>query len=146
MICSAPMSSCRACKRARTIGRVHCGVEFEAVLQQLSSDPVDPSRRAAVVAEAGEQVQHHCLGLTRWATACVSMRRPRSTTPISSAPNSALTRAGSGSGDPLLLGQRDQLLERLGGFSSLTTSFAADGTWPCRWAATRRAASCRRYG
>ncbi|HCS17601.1 MAG TPA: flagellar hook-associated protein FlgK, partial [Erythrobacter sp.] len=27
-------------------------VEFEAVLQQLSSDPVDPSRRAAVVAEA----------------------------------------------------------------------------------------------
>jgi len=43
--------------------------------------------------------------------------------------NLRLTRAGSGSSDrAALLDQRDQLLERLAGFTTVGTQFAADGT------------------
>ena len=43
--------------------------------------------------------------------------------------NLRLTRAGAGSSDrAALLDQRDQLLERLSGFTSITTNFESDGT------------------
>ena len=112
-------------------------VEFEAVLQQLSSDPVDPSRRAAVVAEASTLANKFNITASGFDAVGDGLRfdaeaEVNDANIIGSElarVNLRLTRAGSGSSDrAALLDQRDQLLERLGGFSSLTTSFAADGT------------------
>ena len=112
-------------------------VEFEAVLQQLSSDPVDPSRRAAVVAEASTLANKFNITASGFGAVGDGLRFDAEAE-VNDANiigaelarvNLRLTRAGSGSSDrAALLDQRDQLLERLGGFSSLTTSFAADGT------------------
>lgn len=112
-------------------------VEFEAVLQQLSSDPVDPSRRAAVVAEANTLANKFNITASGFEAVGDGLRFDAEAE-VNDANiigaelarvNLRLTRAGSGSSDrAALLDQRDQLLERLGGFSSLTTSFAADGT------------------
>lgn len=112
-------------------------VEFEAVLQQLSSDPVDPSRRAAVVAEASTLANKLNITASGFEAVGDGLRFDAEAE-VNDANiigaelarvNLRLTRAGSGSSDrAALLDQRDQLLERLGGFSSLTTSFAADGT------------------
>ena len=112
-------------------------VEFEAVLQQLSSDPVDPSRRAAVVAEANTLANKFNITASGFDAVGDGLRFDAEAE-VNDANiigaelarvNLRLTRAGSGSSDrAALLDQRDQLLERLGGFSSLTTSFAADGT------------------
>jgi flagellar hook-associated protein 1 len=112
-------------------------VEFEAVLQQLSSDPVDPSRRAAVVAEASTLANKFNITASGFEAVGDGLRFDAEAE-VNDANiigaelarvNLRLTRAGSGSSDrAALLDQRDQLLERLGGFSSLTTSFAADGT------------------
>ena len=112
-------------------------VEFEAVLQQLSSDPVDPSRRAAVVAEASTLANKFNITASGFDAVGDGLRFDAEAE-VNNANiigaelarvNLRLTRAGSGSSDrAALLDQRDQLLERLGGFSSLTTSFAADGT------------------
>ncbi|MEC7742260.1 MAG: flagellar hook-associated protein FlgK [Pseudomonadota bacterium] len=112
-------------------------VEFEAVLQQLSSDPVDPSRRAAVVAEASTLANKFNITASGFDAVGDGLRFDAEAE-VNDANiigaelarvNLRLTRAGSGSSDrAALLDQRDQLLERLGGFSSLTTSFAAEGT------------------
>ena len=112
-------------------------VEFEAVLQQLSSDPVDPSRRAAVVAEASTLANKFNITASGFDAVGDGLRFDAEAE-VNDANiigaelarvNLRLTRAGSGSSDrAALLDQRDQLLERLGGFNSLTTSFAADGT------------------
>ncbi|MEN8860358.1 flagellar hook-associated protein FlgK [Qipengyuania flava] len=112
-------------------------VEFEAVLQQLSSDPVDQSRRAAVVAEASTLANKFNITASGFDAVGDGLRFDAEAE-VNDANiigaelarvNLRLTRAGSGSSDrAALLDQRDQLLERLGGFSSLTTSFAADGT------------------
>ncbi|UOR08915.1 flagellar hook-associated protein FlgK [Qipengyuania flava] len=112
-------------------------VEFEAVLQQLSSDPVDPSRRAAVIAEASTLANKFNITASGFDAVGDGLRFDAEAE-VNDANiigaelarvNLRLTRAGSGSSDrAALLDQRDQLLERLGGFSSLTTSIAADGT------------------
>ena len=112
-------------------------VEFEAVLQQLSSDPVGQSRRAAVVAEASTLANKFNITASGFDAVGDGLRFDAEAE-VNDANiigaelarvNLRLTRAGSGSSDrAALLDQRDQLLERLGGFSSLTTSFAADGT------------------
>ena len=112
-------------------------VEFEAGLQQRSSDPVDPSRRAAVVAEASTLANKFNITASGFDAVGDGLRFDAEAE-VNDANiigaelarvNLRLTRAGSGSSDrAALLDQRDQLLERLGGFSSLTTSFAADGT------------------
>ena len=112
-------------------------VEFEAVLQQLSSDPVDQSRRAAVVAEASTLANKFNITASGFDAVGDGLRFDAEAE-VNDANiigaelarvNLRLTRAGSGSSDrAALLDQRDQLLERLGGFNSLTTSFAADGT------------------
>ena len=112
-------------------------VEFEAALQQLAGDPVDPSRRAAVVAEASTLANKFNITASGFDAVGDGLRFDAEAQ-ISDANiiggelarvNLRLTRAGSGSSDrAALLDQRDQLLERLSGFTALTTSFAADGT------------------
>ncbi|EDL49966.1 flagellar hook-associated protein FlgK [Erythrobacter sp. SD-21] len=112
-------------------------VEFEAALQQLAGDPVDPSRRAAVIGEATTLANKFNItassfdavgeGLQFEAEAQVS-----ETNVIGgelARVNLRLTRAGAGSSDrAALLDQRDQLLERLASFTSISTTFEADGT------------------
>ena len=112
-------------------------VEFEAVLQQLSSDPVDPSRRAAVVAEAETLANKFNITASGFEAVGEGLRFDAEAQ-VSGANvigselarvNLRLTRAGSGSSDrAALLDQRDQLLERLAGFTTVGTQFAADGT------------------
>ena len=112
-------------------------VEFEAVLQQLSSEPVDPSRRAAVVAEAETLANKFNITASGFEAVGEGLRFDAEAQ-VSGANvignelarvNLRLTRAGSGSSDrAALLDQRDQLLERLAGFTTVGTQFAADGT------------------
>ncbi len=112
-------------------------VEFEAALQQLSGDPVDPSRRAAVIAEA-ETVAGKFNITASGLDAVGNGLRFEADAKIEEANiigqelariNLRLTRAGSGSSDrAALLDQRDNMLERLSGFAAVTTDFAADGT------------------
>lgn len=112
-------------------------VEFEASLQQLASDPVDPSRRAAVLGEAETLAAKFNIaanglgaigdGLRFNAEAQVSELNTLGEE--LARVNLRLTRAGSGSSDrAALLDQRDQLLERVGGIAAIGTSFAVDGT------------------
>ncbi|MBX7481907.1 flagellar hook-associated protein FlgK [Qipengyuania qiaonensis] len=112
-------------------------VEFEAALQQLAGDPVDPSRRAAVIGEATTLASKFNItassleavgeGLHFEANAQVSEANTIGSE--LARVNQHLARAGSGGSDrAALLDQRDQLLERLAGFTSVTTSFASDGT------------------
>ena len=112
-------------------------VEFEAALQQLSGDPVDPSRRAAVIGEAETLANKFNITASGFEAVGAGLRFDAEAQ-VSEANiiggelarvNLRLTRAGSGSSDrAALLDQRDQLLERLAGFTSITTDFAADGT------------------
>lgn len=112
-------------------------VEFEASLQQLAGDPSDPSRRAAVLAEANTMASKFEITATGLDSVGAGLRFDAEAQ-VSDANiiggelarvNLQLTRAGSGSSDrAALLDQRDQLLERLAGFSAVTTSFASDGT------------------
>ncbi|MBU2340712.1 MAG: flagellar hook-associated protein FlgK [Alphaproteobacteria bacterium] len=112
-------------------------VEFEASLQQLAGDPSDPSRRAAVLAEAQTMASKFQITAAGLDSAGDGLRFDANAQ-VEEANiiggelarvNLRLTRAGSGSSDrAALLDQRDQLLERLAGFSSVNASFASDGT------------------
>lgn len=112
-------------------------VEFEASLQQLAGDPTDPSRRAAVLAEAQTMASKFQITATGLDSTGEGLRFDADAK-VNEANiiggelarvNLRLTRAGTGSSDrAALLDQRDQLLERLAGFSSIATSFASDGT------------------
>lgn len=112
-------------------------VEFEAALQQLAGDPVDPSRRAAVIAEA-ETVAGKFNITASGLDAVGDGLRFDANAKVDEANiigqelariNLRLTRAGSGSSDrAALLDQRDNMLERLSGFAAITTDFAVDGT------------------
>ena len=112
-------------------------VEFEASLQQLAGDPVDPARRAAVLGEAETLASKFNItangfdavrdGLQFDAEAEVSEANiiGQEIARI----NLRMNRAGPGSSDRAsLLDQRDLMLERLSGLTSITTSFSADGT------------------
>lgn len=112
-------------------------VEFEASLQQLAGDPVDPARRAAVLGEAETLAAKFNItangfdavrdGLQFDAEAEVSEANiiGQEIARI----NLRMNRAGEGSSDRAsLLDQRDLMLERLSGLTSITTSFSADGT------------------
>jgi flagellar hook-associated protein 1 len=112
-------------------------VEFEAVLQQLSGDPVDPARRAAAIAEATTLANKFNITASSFDAVGDGLRfdtdaQVAETNIIGgelARVNLRLTRAGSGSSDrAALLDQRDQLLERLAGFTSVSTQFAVDGT------------------
>ncbi|WP_370033416.1 flagellar hook-associated protein FlgK [Qipengyuania mesophila] len=112
-------------------------VEFEAVLQQLAGDPIDPSRRAAVIAEADTLANKFNITASGFDSVGAGLRF-EAESQVSDANivggelarvNLRLTRAGTGSSDrAALLDQRDQLLERLAGFTSISTTFASDGT------------------
>ena len=112
-------------------------VEFEASLQQLAGDPTDSARRAAVIAEAetlaskfnitagslasvGDGLRFNAAGdVDNMNTYGAELARV----------NLRLARAGTGSNDQAaLLDQRDNLLERMSAFASITTTFATDGT------------------
>lgn len=111
-------------------------VEFEAALQHLSGDPVDPSRRAQVLAEATTMANKFNITSTSLDAAADGLQfDARSAgddmTLVASElarTNLRLARAGTGSSDrAALLDQRDQLLERLSTRASISTTFAADG-------------------
>ncbi|GMM93534.1 flagellar hook-associated protein FlgK [Qipengyuania sp. MTN3-11] len=112
-------------------------VEFEAALQQLAGNPVDPSRRAAVIGEAQTLASKFNITASSFDAVGAGLRFDAEAE-VSEANiiggelarvNLRLTRAGSGSSDrAALLDQRDQLLERLAGFTAISTNFEADGT------------------
>ncbi|OBX18864.1 flagellar hook-associated protein FlgK [Erythrobacter sp. QSSC1-22B] len=112
-------------------------VEFEASLQQLAGDSSDPSRRAAVLAEAETMASKFEITAAGLDSVGDGLRFDADAKVTEAniiggelaRVNLRLTRAGSGSSDrAALLDQRDQMLERLAGFSAVTTSFASDGT------------------
>ncbi len=111
-------------------------VEFEAALQQLTSDPADSSLRAAAMASADTLARKFNIaaesldavgdGLRFEADAAVGEANIIGSE--LARVNLRLARAGDGSSDQAsLLDQRDALLERLSGIVDISTSFAADG-------------------
>ena len=111
-------------------------VEFEAALQDLAGDPVDPSRRAQVLAEANTLASKFNITSTSLDAAADGLQfdAKSATDDITLVAgelariNLGLARAGAGSSDRAsLLDQRDQLLERLSSASGISASFGADG-------------------
>jgi flagellar hook-associated protein 1 FlgK len=111
-------------------------VEFEASLQQLSSDPGDPALRANVLASADTMARKFNIaaesldavgeGVRFEADAAVNDANIVSGE--LARVNLRLARAGDGSSDRAsLLDQRDALLERLSGIVNISTSFGPDG-------------------
>jgi len=112
-------------------------VEFEGALQQLGSDPVNSSLRAAVVASAetlaskfniaAESLDSVAAGQEFAASAEVDQANV--ITSELARINVRLARAGEGSSDRAsLLDQRDLMLERLSGIADITASFGTDGS------------------
>ena len=112
-------------------------VEFEATLQQLSGDPTDSARRAAVVAEAETLASK--FNITAGSLASVrdglhfnaqaDVENLNTYGAELARVNLRLARSGIGSNDQAaLLDQRDNLLERMSAFASINTNFASDGT------------------
>ena len=112
-------------------------VEFEASLQQLSGDPTDSARRAAVLAEAETLASKFNITAGSLASVGEGLRFDAQAGVADlntygaelARVNLRLARAGFGSNDQAsLLDQRDNLLERMSGFTSIATTFASDGT------------------
>lgn len=111
-------------------------VDFEAALQQLSSDPTSSSLRAAVLGAADALASKFNIAASGLDAAGEGLRFEAAAT-VDEANviagelarvNLKLARAGAGSSDKAtLLDQRDLLLERLSGVADIKTSFAADG-------------------
>lgn len=111
-------------------------VEFEAALQHLAGDPVDPSRRAQVLAEATTMANKFNIASTSLDAAADGLQFDAKSagediTLVAgelARTNLRLSRAGVGSSDrAALLDQRDQLLERMSAHSAITATFAPDG-------------------
>jgi flagellar hook-associated protein 1 FlgK len=112
-------------------------VEFEGALQQLGSDPVDPSLRAAAVAAAETMANKFNIAAESLASvadgaqfdARAGVDQANVITGELARINVRLARAGEGSSDRAsLLDQRDLMLERLSGIADISTSFATDGS------------------
>lgn len=112
-------------------------VEFEASLQQLSTNPADPSLRAAVMAGADTLARKFniasqsldAVGDGLRFEADSSVKQANIFGAELARVNLRLSRAGDGSSDRAsLLDQRDLLLEKLSGTMDIATSFATDGT------------------
>jgi len=112
-------------------------VEFEAMLQQLSGDPTDSARRAAVLGEAETLASKFNITAGSLASVGEGLRfnalaevdNMNIYASELSRVNLRLARSGIGSNDQAaLLDQRDNLLERMSSFASITTTFSADGT------------------
>ena len=112
-------------------------VEFEASLQQLAGDPVDPARRAAVLGEAETLASKFNITATGFDAVRDGLQFDAEAE-VSEANiigqeiariNVRMNRAGPGTSDRAsLLDQRDLMLERLSGLTAIGTSFGADGT------------------
>jgi flagellar hook-associated protein 1 FlgK len=111
-------------------------VEFEAALQQLSSDPTSSSLRAAVLGAADSMAGKFNIAASGLEAAGEGLRFDAAAA-VDEANvigqelarvNLRLARAGEGSSDKAtLLDQRDALLERMSGVVDIKTSFGADG-------------------
>lgn len=112
-------------------------VELEGALQQLGSDPIDPSLRAAAIAAADTMANKFNIaagslvsvadGATFAADAAV--KEANVIAAELARVNVRLARAGAGSSDRAsLLDHRDLMLERLSGITDIQTEFSADGS------------------
>lgn len=111
-------------------------VEFEAALHELSSDPINPSLRAAALGAAEAVAGKFNIASNALDAAGEGLRFDASAAVDDANTigqelarvNLRLARAGDGSSDKAtLLDQRDLLLERLSGVVDIKTSFAPDG-------------------
>ena len=112
-------------------------VGFEGALQQLSSDPIDPSLRASVVERArtmtrtmniaAESLKQVGDGLRF--EAADGVNQVNTLASELARVNLRLARAADASSDQTtLLDQRDHLLEEISKYTDVTTTFAADDT------------------
>ncbi|MBS0481442.1 MAG: flagellar hook-associated protein FlgK [Proteobacteria bacterium] len=110
---------------------------FEASLQRLATDPVDPSLRAAAMEDARTLTRTFNIAAQGLDQAAQGLRFEagdgveqvnRASTELARI-NLQLARTQPGTSDQVsLLDRRDTLLQSLSGFTDLTTKFAADQT------------------
>lgn len=120
-------------------------VKFEASLQQLVSDPVDPSLRSAVIEAARTVTRTMNIAATSLEAAGDGMRFEASdgvaqinqiATELARV-NLRLARASDASSDQTaLLDQRDMLLERMSQYADVSTTIAANHTVEVRLGGT----------
>ncbi|MFA7587228.1 MAG: flagellar basal body protein, partial [Novosphingobium sp.] len=112
-------------------------VEFEAALQRLSADPVNPSLRAAVVEDARTMTRAFGIASSSLDAVGEGLRFEAGSDVDQvnvlagelARVNTRLARTVEGSGDrAMLLDQRDNLLQNLSERVDVTTSFSADQT------------------
>ena len=132
-------------------------VKFEASLQQLAADPVDPSLRAAVIEGARTMTRTLNIAANSLDAAGSGMRfeaadgvsQVNQLASELARVNLRLARASDATSDQTaLLDQRDLLLERMSQYADVSTTIAADHTVELRlggtaarswsWAETRR--------
>ena len=120
-------------------------VQFEASLQQLASDPVNPSLRAAAVEDAGTMARTFgiaagsldAVGQGLRFEAADAVDQVNTLASELARVNLRLSRAADAQSDQAsLLDQRDLLLKRLSGFVDVSTSIAADKTVEVRLGGT----------
>ena len=120
-------------------------VKFEASLQQLASDPVDPSLRSAVIEAARTVTRTMNITSTSLDAAGTGLRFEAAdgvsqvnqiATELGRV-NLRLARASDASSDQTaLLDQRDMLLERMSKYADVSTTIAADQTVEVRLGGT----------
>lgn len=112
-------------------------VQFEAALQQLAAEPVDPSLRAAVLEDARTMARSFNLAATSLDAVGEGLRFEASdaVTQVNlyaqelSRVNLRLARASDASSDQTaLLDQRDALLQKLSAYAGVSTKISADQT------------------
>ena len=112
-------------------------VELEGALQQLGSDPIDPSLRAAAIAAADTMANKFNIAAGSLASvadgatfaADAAVKEANVIAAELARVNVRLARAGAGSSDRAsLLDHRDLMLERLSGITDIQTEFSADGS------------------
>src|SRR5690606_31233147 len=112
-------------------------VELEGALQQLGSDPIDPSLRAAAIAAADTMANKFNIAAGSLASvadgatfaAGAAGKEANVIAAELARVNVRLARAGAGSSDRAsLLDHRDLMLERLSGITDIQTEFSADGS------------------
>lgn len=112
-------------------------VQFEGSLQQLASDPVDPSLRAAVMEDARTMTRTFNIAATSLDAVANGLRfeaadgveQVNLLAGELARVNLRLSRAADASSDQTsLLDQRDNLLQKLSGYTDVSTVIAADQT------------------
>jgi flagellar hook-associated protein 1 FlgK len=120
-------------------------VKFEAALQQLASDPVDPSLRSSVIEAARTVTRTMNIASTSLDAAGTGMRfeaadgvsQVNQIAAELARVNLRLARASDASSDQTaLLDQRDMLLERMSKYADVSTTIAADHTVEVRLGGT----------